>query len=167
MRRGITQRATRELLDFIRGKVENIALRTTLIVGYPTETDEDFQELYGFVKDMKFHRLGVFTYSHEEGTSAYELGDPIPEEVKEERKRIIMELQQEISRDRNEQIVGTQVRILLDRHEGEMAVGRTQWDAPEIDQEVFVRGVGMTGTGKFVKARVVDAVEYDLYAEVV
>jgi ribosomal protein S12 methylthiotransferase len=166
MRRGISNKAMRELLETIREKVPGIALRTTLIVGYPTETEEDFQTLCDFVKEMKFRRLGVFTYSQEEGTFAHQLGDPVPSHIKEERRRIIMEIQQEISREQNESLIGTTVQVLIDRNEDGFAVGRTVWDAPEIDQEVYVKQAETPAVGNFVQASIVDAVEYDLFAEV-
>jgi ribosomal protein S12 methylthiotransferase len=165
MRRGGTLRGLRELLLEIKDSVPDIGLRTTLIVGYPNERDEDFQQLCDFVEEMKFHRLGVFTYSQEEGTTAFDLRDPIPMEVKEERRAHIMELQQRISEERNASLVGTTVKILLDRQEGEYFVGRTEWDAPEIDQEVLVRAVPGLVAGNFVSVRVTDTTEYDLFAE--
>ncbi|MEX2117381.1 MAG: 30S ribosomal protein S12 methylthiotransferase RimO [Bacteroidota bacterium] len=165
MRRGITAKSTRELLDDLRSGIPNLAIRTTFIVGYPNETDRDFQELYDLVNETKFHRLGVFAYSHEEGTAAENLGDPIPYNVKQDRLSALMELQKEISEERNQQLMGAEIRVLIDRTEGEFAVGRTQWDAPEIDQEVYVKNAGMAQKGNFCTATVVDAVEYDLFAD--
>jgi ribosomal protein S12 methylthiotransferase len=165
MRRGITAKATRELLDDLRSGIPNLAIRTTFIVGYPNETDRDFRALYDLVGETRFHRLGVFTYSHEEGTAAENLGDPIPPDVKQERLSALMELQKSISEERNRQLVGTTVKVLIDRTEGEFAVGRTQWDAPEIDQEVYVKNAGTIQKGNFCAATVVDAVEYDLFAD--
>ncbi|HEY4613354.1 MAG TPA: 30S ribosomal protein S12 methylthiotransferase RimO [Bacteroidota bacterium] len=165
MRRGITNRALRELLATVKSEIPDIALRTTLIVGYPNETEEDFQTLCDFVREVKFHRLGVFTYSQEEGTTADPLGDPIPKAIKEERRSTIMEIQQEISEERNSALVGSSARLLIDRHEASFAVGRTQWDAPEIDQEVYVKNGLQLRPGNFYDARIVDAIEYDLYAE--
>ena len=165
MRRGMTNRAMRELLHGIKESVPGIGIRSTLIVGYPTETDDDFNMLLDFVGEMKFHRLGVFTYSQEEGTFAYDLGDPIPNEIKEERRSRIMELQQQISEERNESLVGTVARVLIDRREGEFFVGRTEWDAPEIDQEVFVRASAGVEVGSFIDVKVTHFTEYDLYAE--
>jgi ribosomal protein S12 methylthiotransferase len=138
MRRGHSQRALRELIDEMRARVPNIALRTTLIVGYPTETQKEFDDLLKFVEEIKFDRLGVFTYSQEDGTTAFELGDPHSHEEKERRKSLVMELQQEISVEKNERLVGTMQRVLLDRYESGCFVGRTERDAPEIDNEVFV-----------------------------
>jgi len=167
MRRGITNRATRDLIATIKTRIPDIALRTTIIVGYPSETEKDFDVLYDFVKDMKFHRLGVFTYSQEDGTTAHILGDPVPADAKEERKKAIMQLQMEISEKRNKSLMGRKLRILVDRTEDGYSVGRTEWDAPEIDQEVFVRSNGKSDVGNFLDVRIVDAVEYDMYAEAV
>jgi ribosomal protein S12 methylthiotransferase len=167
MRRGGTLRGLKELLLEIKDAVPDIGLRTTLIVGYPNETEADFQLLCGFVEEMKFHRLGVFSYSQEEGTTAFDLGDPIPMEVKEERRSHIMEIQQRISEERNTSLIGTTLKVLLDRQEGEFFVGRTEWDAPEIDQEVLIRTVPGLAVGAFLSVKVTDTTEYDLYAECV
>ncbi|MCX6133951.1 MAG: 30S ribosomal protein S12 methylthiotransferase RimO [Ignavibacteriales bacterium] len=166
MRRGVTNRSLRDLLSEIKTAVPGIGLRTTLIVGYPNETDDDFEQLCEFVNEVRFHRLGVFTYSQEEGTTAFDLGDPIPTELKEERRARIMELQQRISEEHNESIVGSDVRVLIDRVEDEFFVGRTEWDAPEIDQEVYVKSSAALPIGSFVDAHVTRCTEYDLYAEV-
>jgi ribosomal protein S12 methylthiotransferase len=167
MRRGITNRAIRELLSEIKSGVPGIGLRTTLIVGYPNETADDFEKLFEFVGEMRFHRLGVFTYSQEEGTFAYDLGDPVPHELKEERRSRIMELQQGISEEHNESLVGSELRVLLDRADGEFFVGRTEWDAPEIDQEVYVTSTRHLAAGEFVDVKVTHFTEYDLFAECV
>lgn len=164
MRRGTTNRGLRELLTTIKDEIPQIALRTTMIVGYPNETEADFQVLCDFVREIEFSRLGVFTYSHEEGTSAYDLGDPIPKEEKERRKNIIMAIQQAISLARNEAFVGSEVRVLIDRIEDGQYVGRTERDAPEIDQEVFVTAKRSLKAGSFISATVTDATEYDLSA---
>jgi ribosomal protein S12 methylthiotransferase len=168
MRRGITRRATEELIGKIRNAVPNIALRTTLITGYPNETENDFEELVQFVKDVKFDRLGVFTYSQEDDTSAYPLGDSIPAQEKERRKEYIMELQQEISREQNESRIGMDTSAVIEREEGEYFVGRTEWDAPEIDNEIFISHSTKRNlaVGSFVPVTVTDATEYDLYGEV-
>jgi len=165
MRRGMTNRALRELISEIKTAVPGIGLRTTLIVGYPNESESDFEQLCDFVEETKFHRLGVFTYSQEEGTTAYDLGDPIPNNVKEERRSRIMELQQRISEERNESLVGSDLKVLIERVEGELFVGRSEWDAPEIDQEVYVRSSSKLRIGSFVNATVTHCTEYDLYAE--
>ncbi len=165
MRRGISARKTYELLDTIRSAIPDIGLRTTLIVGFPGETEKDFQMLHDFVKETKFHRLGVFTYSHEEGTTAYPLGDPVPENVKEERKDAIMSLQKDIAEYRNQSLVGSTVKVLIDRKEDGIFVGRTEWDAPEIDQEVFVQSAFELHVGSFYGVQVTGAAEYDLFGK--
>jgi ribosomal protein S12 methylthiotransferase len=165
MRRGISQRATKELLWTIKKEIPAMALRTTLIVGYPTETEDDFKQLCDFVQEMKFHRLGVFTYSQEEGTGAYELGDPIPNEVKQERQAMLMEIQKNISEERNESLVGQKLKVLIDSCDGEQYVGRTEWDAPEVDQEVLVHSARALVPGQFISAVVTGAAEYDLFAD--
>jgi ribosomal protein S12 methylthiotransferase len=161
MRRGITRKS---LLDLI-GRIRNagVALRTTLIVGYPGESAADFALLESFVRESGFARLGVFTYSREEGTTAYPLGDPVPGEEKERRKGVIMEIQKGISEDRNEALVGSRVRVLIDRAEDGLYVGRTEQDAPEIDNEVFVSAPGPLVPGTFSDVEIHDATEYDLY----
>jgi ribosomal protein S12 methylthiotransferase len=169
MRRGITRRATEELLDEIRNRVPGIAIRTTLIVGYPGETDAAFDTLYDFVRQTEFDRLGVFLYSQEENTTSWILGDPVPHSVKEERRDAIMELQSGISAKKNEQRVGQQLRILLDAIEGEFAVGRTEFDAPEVDNEVLISVNEFDGAppiGTFVDAVITEAAEYDLVASI-
>ncbi len=166
MRRGISRRALLDLIGGIRSCGADIALRTTLIVGYPTETEEDFSLLESFVRETRFSRLGVFTYSREEGTTAFPLGDPVPAEEKERRKGAIMEIQKEISNDRNERLVGSTLRVLIDRAEGGQYVGRTEHDAPEIDNEVFVTSPGPLSPGTFAGVEILDATEYDLYGRV-
>jgi ribosomal protein S12 methylthiotransferase len=166
MRRGHSQRALRELIDEIRVRVPGIALRTTMIIGYPTETQKEFDELLKFVEEVKFDRLGVFTYSIEEGTSAYGLGDPVPAKEKERRKALVMELQQEISVDKNEGLMGTTLKVLLDRYEHGSFVGRSERDAPEIDNEVFVTPDKSLKVGNFCQVEIESASEYDLYGRV-
>jgi ribosomal protein S12 methylthiotransferase len=163
MRRGHSQRALRELIDEMRARVPTIALRTTLIVGYPTETQREFDDLLKFVEEIKFDRLGVFTYSPEDGTTAFGLGDPHSHEEKERRKAHLMELQQEISVEKNERLVGTTQRALLDRYESGCFVGRTERDAPEIDNEVYVTPDASLKVGEFCTVEIESASEYDLY----
>jgi len=164
MRRGITARKLDALLDEIREKVPGIALRTTLIVGYPSETPREFDELLRFVEKQRFSRLGVFTYSQEDGTTAHPLGDTVPQAEKERRKGLVMELQREMSLERNESLVGSRVPVLLDRKEDDQWIGRTEQDAPEIDNEVFISGGGEgLAPGTFVEVDITDASEYDLY----
>ncbi len=169
MRRGVTQRETEALLRRIRQRVTDIAFRTTLIVGYPNETEREFRELLDFVREASFARLGVFTYSLEEGTVAESFGDPVPSQVKEERKAQVMELQKQISLEQNEELIGRRVKLLVDRTEGGFLVGRTERDAPEVDNEVFVEndrddGEDVLKIGSFYDVKIVDAVEYDLFA---
>jgi len=167
MRRGITRRTTENLIAGIRSAVPQIALRTTLIVGYPNETEADIEELVQFIKDVKFDRLGVFTYSQEDDTSAYGLGDPLPEEEKERRKEYVMEVQRAISLEKNESRIGSTVRAVIERMEDGSFVGRSEWDAPEIDNELFIPGTSHVKIGDFVNVKITDATEYDLYGEIV
>ena len=166
MRRGMTQRSTRELLLRLKNEIPDVALRTTLIVGYPNETEDDFNTLCDFVKEMQFHRLGVFTYSMEEGTASFELEDLISEETKRERQTVIMQIQKNISKQHNESLIGKTMKVLIDSQDGEFSIGRTEWDAPEIDQEVFVRSSQPLLAGTFHTVAITDAVEYDLFASV-
>jgi ribosomal protein S12 methylthiotransferase len=166
MRRGITRKTTENLIGSIRSAVPGIALRTTLIVGYPNETEKDFEELVQFIKDVKFERLGVFTYSQEDQTGAYDLEDPVPAEEKERRKEYIMEVQREISLEQNERRIGSKTKAVIERMEEGNYVGRTEWDAPEIDNEVFITApAGRLAIGQFVDVTISDATEFDLYAE--
>jgi ribosomal protein S12 methylthiotransferase len=166
MRRGITGPSTRDLLLRLKSEISDVALRTTLIVGYPKETEDDFKALCDFVKEMRFHRLGVFTYSKEEGTAAFELDDSVSEEIKLERQAAIMEIQKSISEHHNESLIGKEVKVLIDSQDGEFFMGRTEWDAPEIDQEVFVNSHKPLKVGTFHTVTITDAVEYDLFASV-
>lgn len=167
MRRGITKRRTLELLDTIREKVPGITLRTTLIAGYPGETEEDYQELLSFVETQKFDRLGIFTYSHEENTHAFTLEDNVPAEVKEERVEEIMAVQQEISLELNQKKIGNVEKVLVDRAEGKFFIGRTQADSPEVDNEVIIRNAKALVPGSFVQVKITGAEEFDLYAELI
>jgi ribosomal protein S12 methylthiotransferase len=162
MRRGTSGRALRNLLETIRARVPGIALRTTLIVGYPSEGAAEFDDLLRFVEESRFERLGVFTYSLEEDTTAAPLGDPVPTSEKIRRRDAVMELQQEISEARNAGLVGTTQTVLVDRHEGGYAVGRTESDAPEVDNEVIIHGEHLPPRGTFSRIDIVDAYEYDL-----
>ena len=164
MRRGITQRTTRELLMHLKTEIPDLAIRTTIIVGYPNETDADFEEMCNFVETMKFHRLGVFTYSQEEGTAAFNLGDPIPQEIKNERQMQLMELQNEISKERNEATIGKTKKVIIDSRDGDYFIGRTDWDAPEIDQEVMIHSDQPLVIGNFYSVTVTNVDEYDLFA---
>lgn len=166
MRRGITKRRTIELINDIRERVPNIALRTTLIAGYPGETDKDVEEVIDFVEKMKFDRLGVFTYSHEENTHAYTLVDDVPDEVKQERADQIMAVQQDISLALNQAKVGKQYKVLIDRIEKDHFVGRTEFDSPEVDNEVLITATDeYLRIGDFVNVEIESAAEFDLYAK--
>jgi len=166
MRRGITKRRTIELINDIRERVPNIALRTTLIAGYPGETDKDVEEVIDFVEKMKFDRLGVFTYSHEENTHAYTLVDDVPDEVKQERADQIMAVQQDISLALNQAKVGKQYKVLIDRIEKDHFVGRTEFDSPEVDNEVLITAIDeYLRIGDFVNVEIESAAEFDLYAK--
>jgi len=162
MRRGISQRTLRRLLATLRERVPGLALRTTLIVGYPGETEKEFDELIGFVQDVRFERLGVFAYSREEGTEANALGDPVPAQEKERRRALVMQVQQEISEHRNEQLVGSVQRVIVDRREGDVYIGRTEWDAPEVDNEVIINAKTDMKFGGFYDVEIVGGYEYDL-----
>ncbi len=166
MKRGTTQEKTTKLLTKFREAVPEMAIRTTLIVGYPGETEEDFQALKEFVKTMRFDRLGCFTYSHEENTSAYELTDDVPEEVKLQRANEIMELQSQISWELNQTKVGKVFRCLIDRKEGNYFVGRTEYDSPDVDNEVLIDAKKhYVKIGDFTDVKIIEAADYDLYAE--
>ena len=166
MRRGITGEKTVELLKAIRERVPGIAMRTTLIVGFPGETEEDFELLKSWVREMRFDRLGVFTYSHEENTHAYKLEDDVPEEVKKARAEEILAIQSEISLELNEEKVGKVFRVLFDRAEGGYFVGRTEFDSPEVDNEVLVPTEGnYLRIGDFADIRITGADHYDLFGE--
>lgn len=168
MRRGIGKRRTIELVDSIRQRVPDIALRTTLIAGHPGETDKDFQELYDWVEETRFDRLGIFTYSHEENTHSHTLEDNVPDEVKQERADAIMELQQGISVELNEEKVGNTYKVLFDRKESGYFVGRTQYDSPEVDNEVLVPAdSAYVRLGDFANVKITDSSDFDLYGEVV
>lgn len=165
MRRNISKQETYDLVARFRERVPGLVLRTTLLVGHPDETDEDFAELVEFVKKVRFDRLGVFTYSNEEDTFAYKnYADNVPENVKQSRMEKIMEIQQQISLEINEEKIGSVIDVLIDRQEGEFYVGRSQGDSPEVDGEVLVSADELP-VGEFVKVRVTDADEFDLYAE--
>lgn len=169
MRRGISKRRTIELVDTIRQRVPDIALRTTLIAGHPGETEQDFDELYDFVEKTRFERLGIFTYSHEESTHSYSLPDDVPAELKQERADRIMELQQGISMELNEEKVGQTYKVLFDRKESGYFVGRTEYDSPEVDNEVLVPATPDTHVrlGGFATVQITDASDFDLYGVLV
>ncbi len=165
MRRGITREKTESLISQIRDRVPGIALRTTLIAGHPGETEADFEEMYRFVETMRFDRLGVFTYSHEENTHAHTMPDDVPDDTKQERADEIMQLQQGISQELNQGKIGGTFKVLFDRKENGYFVGRTEFDSPEVDNEVLVEAVGETNIrqGGFAQVLITDATEFDLY----
>ena len=168
MRRGTTQAKTTKLLEEFRAKVPEMTIRTTLIVGYPGETEEDFQTLKQWVKHMRFERLGCFTYSHEENTHAYNLEDDVPEEVKLERANEIMEIQSQISWELNQAKIGQEFKVVIDRKEGNYFVGRTEFDSPDVDNEVLIDASKYyLKTGEFTTIKVTEAEDFDLYGEVV
>ena len=166
MKRGTTQEKTTKLLKKFREAMPEMAIRTTLIVGYPGETQADFEALKTFVKEMRFDRLGCFTYSHEENTTAYELEDDVPEEIKLARANEIMEIQSQISWELNQEKIGKTFRCLIDRKEGNYFVGRTEYDSPDVDNEVLIDAKKhYVKTGDFVEVKIIDATDYDLYGE--
>lgn len=168
MRRGITREKTEELIADIRAKVPGIAIRTTLISGYPGETEEDFQEMYDWVERTGFDRLGIFTYSHEENTHAFNFEDDVPEDVKRERADQIMELQSGISYELNQKKIGKTFKVLFDKIEGDYYIGRTEFDSPDVDNEVLVKKEqGYIRLGDFTNIKITSADHYDLYGDIV
>lgn len=168
MRRGITREKTEELIAAIREKVPGIALRTTLIAGYPGETESDFQEMYDWVERSRFDRLGIFTYSHEENTHAYAFIDDVPYDLKKERADLIMELQSGISYDLNQLKVGKNLKVLFDRVEGDYFIGRTEFDSPEVDNEVLIKkATDFVRLGDFSMVNIDKADHYDLYGKLI
>ena len=167
MKRGASMDKINNLLQNFKNKVPGIAIRTTLIVGYPGETNEDFDLLKKWVKKSKFDRLGCFTYSHEENTGAYNLIDDVPEEIKYKRLNEIMEIQSQISWELNQNKIGKTFKVLIDRKRGRYYVGRTQYDSPDVDNEVLIEAKSnFLRVGQFVNAKIIDASDFDLYAEV-
>lgn len=168
MRRNITNAETIELIKKIRAKIPNIAIRTTMLVGHPGETEEQFERLKAFVEEMRFDRLGVFTYSHEESTRAYKLEDDIPQKIKEERAAELMGIQEQISLELNQKKVGKIFKVLFDRKEGGYFIGRTEFDSPEVDNEVLVKAdKAYVRVGDFAQVRITSAEEFDLYGEII
>ncbi|WP_313717227.1 30S ribosomal protein S12 methylthiotransferase RimO, partial [Kaistella carnis] len=168
MKRGTTHEKTNALLDKFREKVPNMAIRTTLIVGFPGETEERFQEMKEWVREQRFDRLGCFTYSHEENTTAFVLEDDVPQEVKEARVEEIMELQSQISWEKNQERIGQTFRCIFDRKEGNYFVGRTEFDSPDVDNTVLVPAENTyLSIGEFADIKITSAEEFDLYGELV
>jgi ribosomal protein S12 methylthiotransferase len=168
MRRGITKQKTIDLVNEIRDKVPGIAMRTTLITGYPGETEQDFEEMQQWVEETRFDRLGCFTYSHEEKTHAHSLADDVPEEVKQNRADAIMEIQQGISYEKNQEKIGQTYKVLIDKKDGNYFVGRTEFDSPEVDNEVLIDASKHYATvGSFVNVKIDSAEDFDLYGQIV
>ncbi|MES2838091.1 MAG: 30S ribosomal protein S12 methylthiotransferase RimO [Bacteroidota bacterium] len=168
MRRGTTKQKTIDLVNQFRDKVPDMAIRTTLIAGYPGETEKDFEEMKEWVTNTRFDRLGIFTYSHEENTHAYKLVDDVPDDVKRERAETIMDIQQGISLELNQQKVGNTYKVLFDRKEGNHFVGRTQYDSPEVDNEVLIDAKkSYVRVGDFANVKITSAEDYDLHGDVV
>jgi ribosomal protein S12 methylthiotransferase len=168
MRRGTTQAKTTKLLHDFRVAVPEMAIRTTLIVGYPGETEEDFKTLIDWVAEMRFDRLGCFAYSHEENTHAYNLTDDVPQEVKQQRVNEIMELQSQISWEMNQQKIGKTFKVVIDRKEGTNFIGRTEFDSPDVDNEVLIDATQTyLKTGEYATVKITEAADYDLYAEAI
>ncbi|MBQ2248231.1 MAG: 30S ribosomal protein S12 methylthiotransferase RimO [Tidjanibacter sp.] len=167
MRRRISKAETEELVARLRREIPDIALRTTMLVGFPGETEEDFEELCEFVQRVRFDRLGAFAYSEEEGTpSALNLTDDVPEEVKESRVERLMKIQKRVSLALNAERVGREMDVIIDSREGDFWIGRSQYDSPEVDEEILVSSPHPLAIGSFVRVRITDCEEYDLYAEV-
>ncbi len=168
MRRGTTKQKTTDLVNAIRDKVPGIAMRTTLICGYPGETEGDFNEMKDWVEETRFDRLGCFTYSHEEKTHAYSLEDNVPQEVKEQRVEEVMEIQQNISFEKNQEKLNKTFKTLIDKKEGDYFLGRTQYDSPEVDNEVLIHASNNYATiGSFVNVQIDRAEDFDLYGTIV
>jgi ribosomal protein S12 methylthiotransferase len=169
MKRGTTLEKTNKLLAEMRSMVPGIAIRTTLITGYPGESEEDFQIMLDWVKESRFDRLGVFTYSHEEQTSAFDLVDDVPQEVKQERANMIMDAQRQISLELNEERIGSTYRVLFDRAEGGHFIGRTEFDSPEVDNEILIPIEEDTYVriGDYANVLITSAEEYDLFGKLV
>ncbi|WP_438946761.1 30S ribosomal protein S12 methylthiotransferase RimO [Sediminibacterium sp.] len=167
MRRNITREEMSELIHEIRSRVPGICLRTTLIAGFPGETEEDVEELKEFLQEHRFDRVGIFSYSHEENTSAYDLEDNVPAEVKAARAQGIMEVQQEISYEKNQEKVGQIFKVLIDKKEAGRYLGRTEFDSVEVDNEVVIHSKKKLAIGEFVQVKITKAYDYDLEGEVV
>ncbi|MCX7728058.1 MAG: 30S ribosomal protein S12 methylthiotransferase RimO [Bacteroidia bacterium] len=165
MKRGITKEKTNELIFKIREMIPNVALRTSVMVGFPGETEEQFNELLEWLNNIKFDRLGVFTYSHEENTTAYSLKDTVPSKVKQQRANEIMLQQQKISYELNQKKIGNQYKIIIDKKEGKHWIGRTEYDSPDVDNEVIVQTNEKLEPGNFYFVKITDAEEFDLYAQ--
>lgn len=166
MRRGITKKTLTDLLYRLRDEIPGLAIRTTLITGYPDETENDFNEMLEFVREFEFDRLGVFTYSHEDGTIAAGIPDRIPQREKIKRQKLLLDVQKEISVRKNRDTIGKVIKVLIDRKENDYYIGRSYKDSPEIDQEIYINGNELS-TGEFYNVRIFDAEEFDLFGDVV
>lgn len=169
MRRAINKKSTYDLVNFFRKEIPTIAIRTTFLVGYPNETEKDFEELKQFIKESRFERMGIFTYSHEEDTYSYKYyKDNISEEIKKTRASEIMEIQQEISHQLNLAKIGKTFKIIVDRIENDYYVARTEYDSPEVDNEVLIpKSLKALNIGDFYFSKITEALEFDLFAEVI
>ena len=165
MRRGLGQDGIRDRISRLRETIPEIALRTTLIVGYPGETEEHFNTLRDFVEEIRFDRLGIFTYSEEDGTLAANLDDTVPRQVKDDRKNQLLEIQHGISLDKNESFIGKTLKVLVDESGEDVSVGRTEYDSPEIDNIVHIKGKAVKGT--FIDVMIESANEYELLGKIV
>ena len=165
MRRGLGQDGIRNRITRLRDAVPDIALRTTLIVGYPGETEEHFQSLRNFIEEIKFERLGIFTYSEEEGTAAYKLKDDVTRDIKDYRKNLLQDIQQDISFEKNESFIGKELKVIIDKSANKISIGRTEFDSPEIDNIVHVKG--KADAGSFVNVKIDEVNEYELIGEIV
>lgn len=169
MRRGITKQKTIDTVNQVRDKIPGIAIRTTLIAGYPGETEQDHEEMLRWVENSRFERLGIFTYSHEENTHAFNLKDDVAEKLKRKRADEVMKIQQEISYQLNQQKIGKQFKVLIDKKEGDYFVGRTEFDSPDVDNEVLIKATDKLylSRGSFVNTKIISATDFDLYADVI
>jgi len=168
MRRGTTRDKTEELLKSIRDTVPGIAIRTTMIAGHPGETEEDFADMMDFIEKSRFERLGIFQYSHEENTHAHTMEDNVPDDVKQERADAVMELQEGISLEINQSKIGQTLKVIVDRKEGGQYIGRSEFDSPEVDNEVIIESAGdYLRLGDFVNVKIKSASEFDLTGDVV
>ncbi len=167
MRRRIDKKGSVELIERLRSRIPDIALRTTMLVGFPGETEEDFAELLEFVREVRFERLGAFAYSEEEGTPSAQMTDDVPAEVKESRVERLMALQSSLSLGNNQRRVGEEVKVIIDSREGDFWIGRSQYDSPEVDQELLITSPKRLKIGNFYTVRITEADEFDLYAELV
>jgi ribosomal protein S12 methylthiotransferase len=166
MRRGITKRRTIELIEKLKSRIPDLTLRTTFIVGYPAESKTEFNELCDFIKSVEFDRIGVFNYSIEENTPAFLLGDSVSEDEKNRRQNEVMEIQKEISLNKNRNMIGRKIKVLIDGEDGEYFIGRSEKDAPEVDGEVLVSANRMLKKGNYYSVEIVDCNEYDLFAKI-